>query len=125
LLALYLLIFYSSATSKPPEYLSVSIYSESFTETACQKLLLLVGINILTYRRYCDIPPILVGHQPPPRQIPTAVAGGRQLEGGDVGGWIWVPWQRPGEVRVRLSSVIAHETNPLPLSLYIGTKKRE
>ena len=62
-LALYLLVLYSSATSKPPEYLSVSIYSESFIETACQHLLLLVGIDILTYRRYYDTPPILVGHQ--------------------------------------------------------------
>ncbi|KAK1683180.1 hypothetical protein QYE76_044028 [Lolium multiflorum] len=36
---------------------------ESFIETACQHLLLLVGIDILTYRRYYDTPPILVGHQ--------------------------------------------------------------
>ena len=62
-LALYLLVLYSPVTSKPPEYLSVSIYSESFIETACQHLLLLVGIDILTYRRYYDTPPILVGHQ--------------------------------------------------------------
>ena len=62
-LAFYLLVLYSSVTSKPPEYLSVSIYSESFIETACQHLLLLVGIDILTYRRYYDTPPILVGHQ--------------------------------------------------------------
>ena len=62
-LALYLLVLYSTVTSKPPEYLSVSIYSESFIETACQHLLLLVGIDILTYRRYYDTPPILVGHQ--------------------------------------------------------------
>ncbi|KAK1668135.1 hypothetical protein QYE76_056294, partial [Lolium multiflorum] len=38
-------------------------HNESFIETACQHLLLLVGINILTYRRYYDTPPILVGHQ--------------------------------------------------------------
>ena len=62
-LAFYLLVLYLSAISKPPEYLSVSIYSESFIETACQHLLLLVGIDILTYRRYYDTPPILVGHQ--------------------------------------------------------------
>src|SRR5215217_1678199 len=55
-LALYLLVLYSSVTSKPFEYLSVSIYSESFIETACQHLLLLVGIDILTYRRYYDTP---------------------------------------------------------------------
>ena len=62
-LAFYLLVFISSVTSKPPEYLSVSIYSETFIETACQHLLLLVGIDILTYRKYYDTPPILVGHQ--------------------------------------------------------------
>ena len=62
-LALYILVLYSTVTSNPPEYLSVSIYSESFIETACQHLLLLVGIDILTYRRYYDTPPILVGHQ--------------------------------------------------------------
>ena len=67
-LALYLLALYSSVTSKPPEYLSVRIYSESFIETACQHLLLLVGIDILTYRRYYDTPPILVGYHFPLRR---------------------------------------------------------
>ena len=62
-LAFYLIVLYLSTISKPPENLSVSIYSESFIETACQHLLLLVGIDILTYRRYYDTPPILVGHQ--------------------------------------------------------------
>ncbi|KAK1611876.1 hypothetical protein QYE76_035549 [Lolium multiflorum] len=38
-------------------------HNESFIETACQHLLLLVGIDILTYRKYYDTPPILVGHQ--------------------------------------------------------------
>ncbi|KAK1614515.1 hypothetical protein QYE76_020032 [Lolium multiflorum] len=38
-------------------------HNESFIETACQHLLLLVGIDILTYRRYYDTPPILMGHQ--------------------------------------------------------------
>ncbi|KAK1641975.1 hypothetical protein QYE76_059780 [Lolium multiflorum] len=38
-------------------------HNESFIETACQHLLLLVGIDILTYRRYYNTPPILVGHQ--------------------------------------------------------------
>ncbi|KAK1669872.1 hypothetical protein QYE76_058031 [Lolium multiflorum] len=38
-------------------------HNESFIETVCQHLLLLVGIDILTYRRYYDTPPILVGHQ--------------------------------------------------------------
>src|SRR5215203_1539260 len=61
-LAFYLLVLYLSAISKPPEYLSVSIYSESFIETACQHLLLLVGFDTLIYRKYYDTPPILVGH---------------------------------------------------------------
>ena len=73
-LALYLLVLYSSVTSKPPEYLSVSIYSETFIETACQHLLLLVGIDILTYRRYYDTPPILVGHQ---CSLPSYLTGAR------------------------------------------------
>ncbi|KAK1630189.1 hypothetical protein QYE76_004504 [Lolium multiflorum] len=38
-------------------------HNESFIETTCQHLLLLVGIDILTYRRYYDTPPILVGHE--------------------------------------------------------------
>ena len=67
-LALYLLVLYSSVTSKLPEYLSVSIYSESFIETACQHLLLLVGFDTLIYRKYYDTPPILVGHQLSPKK---------------------------------------------------------
>jgi len=62
-LAFYLLVFYLLAISKPPANLSVSIYSESFIETACQHLLLLVGFDTLIYRKYYDTPPILVGHQ--------------------------------------------------------------
>src|SRR5215217_3608447 len=61
-LAFYLLVLYLSAISKAPEYLSVSIYSESFIETACQHLLLLFGFDTLIYRKYYDTPPILVGH---------------------------------------------------------------
>ncbi|KAK1699288.1 hypothetical protein QYE76_015985 [Lolium multiflorum] len=38
-------------------------HNESFIETACQHLLLLFGFDTLTYRRYYDTPPILVGHQ--------------------------------------------------------------
>src|SRR5215218_9443826 len=64
-LAFYLLVLYLSAISKPPENLSVSIYSESFIETACQHLLLLVGFDTLIYRKYYDTPPILVGHHWP------------------------------------------------------------
>ena len=61
--AFYLLVFYLSAISKTPKNLSVRIYSESFIETACQHLLLLVGFDTLIYRKYYDTPPILVGHQ--------------------------------------------------------------
>ncbi|KAK1648458.1 hypothetical protein QYE76_066263 [Lolium multiflorum] len=39
------------------------IHVESFIETACQHLLLLVGFDTLIYRKYYDTPPILVGHQ--------------------------------------------------------------
>ena len=60
--AFYLLALYLSALSKPPAYLSLSIYSESFIKTACQLLLLLVGFDTLIYRKYYDTPPILVGH---------------------------------------------------------------
>ncbi|KAK1684044.1 hypothetical protein QYE76_044892 [Lolium multiflorum] len=38
-------------------------HNESFIETAANTFSLLVGIDILTYRRYYDTPPILVGHQ--------------------------------------------------------------
>ncbi|KAK1649790.1 hypothetical protein QYE76_067595, partial [Lolium multiflorum] len=38
-------------------------HNESFIETACQHLLLLVGFDTLIYRKYYDTPPILVGHQ--------------------------------------------------------------
>ena len=61
--ALYLLVLLLSVISKTPKNLSVSIYSESFIKTACQHLLLLVGFDTLIYRKYCDTPPILVGHQ--------------------------------------------------------------
>src|SRR3954454_23114161 len=62
--ALYLLAFYLFAISITPENLFASIYSETFIETARQHLLLLVGFDTLIYRKYCDTPPILVGHQP-------------------------------------------------------------
>ncbi|KAK1647479.1 hypothetical protein QYE76_065284 [Lolium multiflorum] len=38
-------------------------HNETFIETACQHLLLLVGFDTLIYRKYYDTPPILVGHQ--------------------------------------------------------------
>jgi hypothetical protein len=59
----YLLVFYLSAISKTPKNLSASVYSETFTETPCQHLLLLVGFDTLIYQKYYDTPPILVGHQ--------------------------------------------------------------
>ena len=58
----YLLAFYLPAISKTPKNLSASIYSETFIETPCQHLLLLVGFDTLIYRKYYDTPPILVGH---------------------------------------------------------------
>src|SRR3954453_1253381 len=59
---LYLLAFYLFAISITPENPFVSVYSETFIETARQHLLLLVGFDTLIYRKYCDTPPILVGH---------------------------------------------------------------
>src|SRR3954467_5952564 len=61
--ALYLLGFYLFAISNTPENLFASICSETFIKTARQHLLLLVGFDTLIYRKYCDTPPILVGHQ--------------------------------------------------------------
>ena len=62
--AFYLLIFYLSIISKTLKNLFASVYSESLIKTACQHLLLLVGFDTLIYRKYCDTPPILVGHHP-------------------------------------------------------------
>src|SRR4051812_46763826 len=59
----YLLAFYLFAISNTPENPFASICSETFIETARQNLLLLVGFDTLIYRKYCDTPPILVGHQ--------------------------------------------------------------
>ena len=61
---LYLLVFYLSAISKTPKNLSTSVYSKTFIKTACQHLLLLVGIDTPIYLKYYDKPPILVGHHP-------------------------------------------------------------
>jgi hypothetical protein len=58
LLALYLLILPN--TSENP---FASIYCESLIKTTYQHLLLLVGFDTLIYRKYYDIPHILVGHQ--------------------------------------------------------------
>jgi hypothetical protein len=59
----YLLVLYLLALSNTPKNPFASIYSESLIKTACQHLLLLVGFDTLIYRKYYDIPPILVGHQ--------------------------------------------------------------
>src|SRR3954452_13782931 len=61
--ALYLLTFYLFAISNTPENPFASVCSETFIETAHQHLLLLVEFDTLIYRKYCDTPPILVGHQ--------------------------------------------------------------
>ena len=58
----YLLVFHLSAISKTSKNLFASVYSKSFIKTACQYLLLLVGFDTRIYRKYCDTPPILVGH---------------------------------------------------------------
>ena len=58
----YLLVLYLFAISKTPENPFASVYSESSIKTTHQYLLLLVGFATLIYRKYCDTPPILVGH---------------------------------------------------------------
>ena len=76
LTVLYLLAFtFSYFISKTPKNLSASIYSETFTETPCQHLLLLVGFDTLIYRKYYDTPPILVGHQVPSFVLPSSQFG--------------------------------------------------
>jgi hypothetical protein len=62
IIVFYLLILYLFALSNIPENPFASIYTESLIKTACQHLLLLVGFDILIYRKYYDTPPILVGH---------------------------------------------------------------
>ena len=46
IIVFYLLAFYLPAISKTPKNLSASVYSETFTKTPCQHLLLLVGLFI-------------------------------------------------------------------------------
>jgi hypothetical protein len=58
-----LLALYLFALPNTPKNPFASIYSESLIKTTCQHLLLLVGFDTLIYRKYYDIPPILVGHQ--------------------------------------------------------------
>jgi hypothetical protein len=58
-----LLVIYLLALSNTPKIMFASIYSESLIKTACQDLLLLIGFDTLIYRKYYDIPPILVDHQ--------------------------------------------------------------
>jgi hypothetical protein len=59
----YLLVLYLFALPNTPENPFASIYSESLIKTACQHLLLLIGLDTLIYQKYYDTPPILVGHQ--------------------------------------------------------------
>ena len=48
---------------KPLKIRLLSIYRDFLLHTTSQHLLLLVGIDTPIYRKYCDTPPILVGHQ--------------------------------------------------------------
>src|SRR5215216_4566301 len=48
---------------KPLKIRLLSIYREFLIQVTHQHLLLLVGFDTLTYRKYYDTPPILVGHQ--------------------------------------------------------------
>jgi hypothetical protein len=59
----YFLVLYLLALPNTPENPFASIYSESLIKTTCQHLLRLIGFDTLIYRKYCDKPPILVGHQ--------------------------------------------------------------
>jgi hypothetical protein len=63
IIVFYLLVLYLFALLNTPENSFASIYSETLIKTACQHLLLLIGFDTLIYRKYYDIPPILVGHQ--------------------------------------------------------------
>jgi hypothetical protein len=63
IIVFYLLILYLLALPNTPENPFASIYSDSLIKTACQHLLLLIGFDILIYRKYYYTPPILVGHQ--------------------------------------------------------------
>src|SRR3954470_9104964 len=48
---------------KPLKICLLSIHKDFLLHTIVQHLLLLVGIDTPIYRKYCDTPPILVGHQ--------------------------------------------------------------
>ena len=50
---------------KPLKICLLSICREFLIHTTSQHLLLLIGFDTLTYRKYCDTPPILVGHHVP------------------------------------------------------------
>ena len=60
---LYLLVIALSIITEKPKKIVLQYLQHPLLETACQYLLLLVGINILIYRKCCDRSPILVGHQ--------------------------------------------------------------
>jgi hypothetical protein len=59
----YLLLLYLSTLSNTSKNPFASICSDTLIKTACQHFMLLVGFDILIYRKYYDTPPILVGHQ--------------------------------------------------------------
>ena len=59
----YLLALFLSAVSNTTKNMSASFYSKLLIQITCQHLLLLVVFGTLIYQKYCDTPPILVGHQ--------------------------------------------------------------
>src|SRR5664279_5439693 len=76
----YLLVLKFLITIKPPKNLSCNIYSETLLKPACQHLMLLVGLDTLTYRKDYDRSPTLVGHQesflaPLPGSVALLVSG--------------------------------------------------
>jgi hypothetical protein len=52
----YLLVLYLSKLPNTPENPFANIYSEFLIKTACQHLLLLVGLDTLIYRKEYDTP---------------------------------------------------------------------
>jgi hypothetical protein len=61
IIVFYLLVLYLLALPNTLENPFASIYSESLIKTTCQHLLLLVGFDILIYRKYYDTPPYTCG----------------------------------------------------------------
>src|SRR3954468_13427737 len=68
---------------KPLKIHLLSIHRDFLLHTIVQHLLLLVGIDTPIYQKYCDTPPILVGHHQPPH---AGVNPRPRL------GRVWAPW---------------------------------